>query len=158
MHKFLQKAMDYCQVHEYDESIDYHLCSIIVRGGKILSIGYNSHDINGFVEFYTKIGKENDRDYCSTTHAEQNAVLKARGKIDLQGCDIYVVRRKWKDATYGIARPCRICRRVLHAYGIRRAFYSVDDNTYNVMKVISPKEDDSGTTTDRIILSNEKHL
>lgn len=148
MHRFLNKALSLIKEHSYDEAVDHELCAIIVRGGKILSIGFNHHETNGFVESYTSRIR-GVRDYCLSTHAEMSSVALARKKIDLHGADIFIARRRRLTDSFGLARPCAICQYILYKYGIRRAFYSIDDeNTYGVMKILNERE-----TQDKLIIS-----
>ena len=137
MHKYLKMATSYANSHSYHSNIDYHLSAVIVKGGKPISVGYNKHNTNAFVEHYTDIARGNGRDFCLSTHAEMDAVLKIRGKIDLRGTKIFVSRIK-KIGGVGMARPCHICQHVLYNYGIRKAYYTIDDNTFGVMRIINP--------------------
>lgn len=139
MNKYLKHAIKCGTQHDYDDFLDYQLCAVIVRGGNIVSVGYNKRNTNGFVEHYIDRVKPT-RNYCMNTHAEMDAVAQARSKTDLRGCKIFVARIK-KPGSHdgrkiGIARPCQICQNVLLAYGIRKAYYTIDDNNYGVMKVI----------------------
>lgn len=134
----LQSASD----HDYGD-LEYSLCAILVRGGSVISTGYNKRNTNAFVEHYTDLAK-GQRDWCMSTHAEMDAVLQARGKTDLRGSKIYVVRIKQnteKYGTFGMAQPCEICKHVLYNYGIKKAYYTIDDNTYGVMKITNPAKD-----------------
>ena len=72
-----------------------------------------------------------------STHAEQDAILKARGKFDLRGAKIFVARIKVSGGL-GMARPCSICEHVLFNYGISKAYYSIDDDTFGEMKIVNP--------------------
>lgn len=135
MHKHLKTAIRRLKAHEYDPYMDYRLCAVIVKGGKILSTGYNRRSTNGFVEHYTSmIRGVGIGDSCST-HAEMDAVLNIRDKVDLRSCKIFVARLRIDDSI-GMARPCRICQAVLFSYGIRKAYYTIDENTYGVMKIM----------------------
>jgi hypothetical protein len=67
-----------------------------------------------------------------------DAILKGREKTDLRGCKIFVARIRNDSDNLGMSRPCEICQHVLHNYGIKRAFYSIDANTYGIMKVDNP--------------------
>ena len=51
MHKFLSMAIDLAHEHVYDDDLDYHLCAIIVRGGSVVSVGFNKRSRNGFVDY-----------------------------------------------------------------------------------------------------------
>ena len=139
MHKFLNMAKQNAFAFDYDPYLEYHLCAIIVKGGKVLSVGYNKQATNSFVEHFTDRVR-GMRDYCLSTHAEMDAVLKARSKTDLRGSKIYVARVR-RNGELGMARPCSICQTVLHSYGVKRAYYTISDNEYGVMHVKNPEND-----------------
>jgi len=139
MSKFFRIALQYAQAHNYEDQ-EYHLCAVMVRGGSVVSVGYNKRNTNGFVEHYTDLAR-GQRDWCMSTHAEMDCVLQARSKTDLRGCKIYVVRKHVnikKYGTFALAKPCEICQHVLYNYGIRRAFYTIDDNNHGTMKIQNP--------------------
>lgn len=138
MHKFLEAARVAIKNHEYDDKVSYRLAALLVRGGKIVSIGYNSSTTNSFVEHYTDSVLGSGRGYLISTHAEMSAVLQVRSKIDLTGSKIYVARLK-ADDSFGLAKPCIICRKILYSYGIKRAIYSIEENNYGVLKIVEPE-------------------
>ncbi len=138
MQKFLRIALQYANDHDYGD-LEYNLCAVLVRGGSVISVGYNKRTTNAFVEHYTDLAR-GQRDWCLSTHAEMDAVLQARQKTDLSGSKIFVVRKRI-DQTLGVmamAKPCEICQHVLYNYGIRRACYSIDDQNFGVMKIENP--------------------
>lgn len=129
-------ATSYAESHSFPKELDYHLCALIIKGGKPISVGFNKQNTNAFVEHYADIAR-GSRDFCLSTHAEMDSVLKIRGKIDLRGTKIFVSRKK-RSGGVGMARPCEICRHVLYNYGIRKAYYTVDNNTFGVMRIVNP--------------------
>lgn len=143
MHRYLRIAMQYANEKDYGDQIDYHLCAIIVRGGSVISVGYNKHNTNAFVEHYADIARGRGRDFCLSTHAEQDAILKARNKVDLRGTKIFVARRLRLNGKPGMARPCPICENALNSYGIRKAYYTINEHQFGKM-LIKP----NGDTTD----------
>jgi len=143
MHRYLRLAMQYANEKQYSNQIDYHLCAIIVRGGSVISVGFNKHNTNAFVEHYADIARGRGRDFCLSTHAEQDAILKARNKVDLRGCKIFVARRLRLNGKPGMARPCPICENALNSYGIRKAYYTINEHQFGKM-IIKP----NGDTTD----------
>lgn len=143
MHRYLRLAMQYANDKDYGDQIDYHLCAIIVRGGSVISVGYNKHNTNAFVEHYADIARGRGRDFCLSTHAEQDAILKARNKVDLRGTKIFVARRLRLNGKPGMARPCPICENALNSYGIRKAYYTINEHQFGKM-LIKP----NGDTTD----------
>ena len=143
MHRYLRLAMQYATDNRYDHAADYHLAAIIIRGGSVISVGFNKVNTNAFVEHYTDLARGRGRDFCLSTHAEQDAILKARGKVNLRGCKIFVARRKKIDGSPGMARPSPICENALQSYGIRKAYYTINEEQYGKM-LIKP----NGDTTD----------
>lgn len=140
MHRYLRLAMQYATDKDYGDQIDYHLCAIIVRGGSVISVGYNKHNTNAFVEHYADIARGRGRDFCLSTHAEQDAILKARNKVDLRGTKIFVARRLRLNGKPGMARPCPICENALNSYGIRKAYYTINEHQFGKM-LIKPNGD-----------------
>ncbi len=136
--RYLKLAEKLSLEYNYDDGLEYFLCAVIARGGNVLSVGYNKKSTNAFVEHYADVAR-GVRDYCMSTHAEMSAVLSARGKHDLTGTKLYVVRTK-PSGGLGMARPCPICYRVLQSYGIKKAYYSISDEEYGVMKIKSDQE------------------
>ena len=136
--KFLDRAAAYARTADYDPTLYFHLCAVIVRGGKILSVGYNNRHGSAMQEYYRV------DEFCVTQHAEVDAVLGARRKIDLTGAKIYIARTLLDDTEnkprLGLALPCEMCRAVLFAYGISRAIYTIDNNSYGVLKITDPKK------------------
>lgn len=136
MHKFLKMAESLALKHTFDDGLEYHLCAVVVKAGKPVSIGYNNRSTNQFVEHYANLARGR-RDYCLSTHAEMDAILQARNKTDLNGCKVYVARIL-KLGGVAMARPCLICEQMLYNYGIKRAYYTMNDNEYGVMRVCAP--------------------
>lgn len=149
MHKFLDKAMDLLLTHEFDEGLKSHHCAIIVRGGNILSVGFNGNKTSSFVEYYTDLVRGSKRNYRISCHAEMAAIAKVRRKTDLTGCSLYVVRRSFLESKdmFAMSRPCCVCSTILPDFGIRKAYYSIDNHTYGCMTANHDIEDN----TDRII-------
>jgi len=138
MNKHLQYAINKAKAHEYEPSMEHHVCAVIVRGGCILSVGFNQRKTNAFVEYYTDKVRGWGRGYCLSTHAEQDSILAIRKKTDLTGCTIYVARLRSPESKYGevgLSRPCNICQKVLLSYGLKKAYYTINDNEYGVMKI-----------------------
>ena len=72
MHKYLKMATSYADNHNYHHNIDYYLSAVIIKGGKPISIGYNKHNTNSFVEHYANIARGAGRDFCLSTYAEMD--------------------------------------------------------------------------------------
>lgn len=120
MHKFLQLAFDEARAHPFDPSMEYQLCAVIAKGGKVLSTGYNHRGWHGLSERYKSTA------HLSTIHAEVDAILLGRKKIRFEGAKIFIVRIR-TDGSVGLAKPCKMCQQVLLSYGIKKAYYTTEE-------------------------------
>lgn len=123
---FLRVALE--SINTMTEGLNAHHAAVIVKGGNILSIGINRPKMNSYVKFY------GNHENCGSIHAELDAIFRVRRKIDLSGCKLYVARLT-KRGVVGMSAPCGMCKRVIQSYGIKRVYYTVDENTYAVMKI-----------------------
>jgi pyrimidine deaminase RibD-like protein len=137
MHRQIDMALSFARSHSHDRSLNAIVTAMIVSGGRILSVGYNSRANSGLQERY----KTNP--HCNSIHAEVDAILNVRRKIDLTGSKIVVVRRQKCDTHQNpaivMAKPCTMCQAVLYSYGIKRAMYTISNHEYGVMKVTDPR-------------------
>lgn len=113
----------------YDEHLEYHLAAVLVKGGQVLSTGFNGSRPNSFTRTFAA------SDHVFSTHAECDAILRARRKIDLRGSKMYVGRISKKICRIGLARPCDMCFEAARLYGIKRVYYTIDDSTYAVTRL-----------------------
>lgn len=95
-----------------DPSTQVGAC-IVDKDNRIVSIGYNGF-VNGCTDEdfpWEREGKFLETKYPYVVHAEQNAILNARGK-SLEGCVIYVN-----------LFPCHDCARNIIQSGIKKVYY-----------------------------------
>lgn len=125
--KHIQTAIKRIKENEFNPNLCAHMSAIIVKGGKIVSIGRNKPKMNTYIK--NRAHHEN----CASIHAEIDAIFKVRRKIDLKGCDMYVARIT-KHGDHGMAAPCPMCMRTIERYGIKRVFYTLSDG-YEMVRV-----------------------
>lgn len=137
MNRHIDMALSFSRSHTHDPSLAAFVTAVIISGGRVLSVGYNSRATSGLQERY----KTNP--FCNSIHAEVDAILNVRRKIDLTGSKIIVVRRLKSDSpdkpNIAMAKPCLMCQAVLYSYGIRKAIYTIKNNEYGVMKITDPR-------------------
>lgn len=127
--RYLDKAIrELKKEKDPDTRLSTYHCAVIVSGGRVISIGRNKYKYHEVMDAFSH------SNFTCTIHAEADAVIKARGKVDLTGCKIYVARLG-KNGKIGLSAPCKVCTAILQAYGIKKAFYTVDENTYAVTKL-----------------------
>ena len=88
----------------------YHLGCVIVKGSRILGIGWNIHRTHPKSPHQYKF-----------IHAEFMAALNANEQI--KGSTVYVFRQK-KNGKWAMARPCKDCMKYLINLEVKRIIYS----------------------------------
>lgn len=103
-----------------------HAC-ILVKGGSVISTATNCSKRTRLVDYYYK-----EEHYG--LHAEARCVAKVRRKIDLNGSKAFVIRLD-KNGNITTSKPCNNCQKLLYNYGIKKVFYTINNNTYACMKL-----------------------
>lgn len=102
----------------------HRLGAVIVKGGRVLSTGYNQRRPSAFLK-------------QKTIHAEEHAILKllkARRLADVAGSSIYVSRFT-RGGNVGMACPCQRCMDLIRSVGISRIYYTTDFGTTEMIKL-----------------------
>jgi len=105
-----------------NSTFDRHrLGAVIIKGGSVISTGYNS------IRYTREIGK-------STLHAEEAAIiklLKSRRQHLLVGSELYVTRVR-PNGSCGLSLPCDRCMSLITSVGIKRVYYTTDEGTESI--------------------------
>lgn len=118
--RYMERAIKIVQTYPFEQYLSaWHAC-VIVKGGAIISEGVNKPKTNMFI----KIHEQKDH---TNIHAECDAILRVRKKIDLTGAKAYVVRILKDKKTLAMSKPCNLCQERLKAYGIKRVVFSTGD-------------------------------
>lgn len=100
----------------------FRLGAVLARRTKVISVGWNNMEkTHTLMEKYRRYRVS----YTVGLHSEVHACLDV-SRDEIIGSEIYVVRIR-KDSSFGIAKPCQICTRVLHHMGVVVAYYSTED-------------------------------
>jgi tRNA(Arg) A34 adenosine deaminase TadA len=126
MSKNLRILTRMSRAHLYEPGLDFWLMAAVISGGQIVSMATNQQKRSGLVRRYFE--------RYQNTHAEINAIRKARKKIDLTGAKLYVVRVR-KDRSLAMAKPCSSCWNILSDHGIREVVYSVADGSFETTRI-----------------------
>lgn len=101
----------------------------MARGGSIISLGVNSN------RYFTEGEKYRTHEHGEPTfHAEIKALLNLPRKIT-KGAIMYVARcsKDGKDAK--ISKPCTMCHAVMEERGIRKVYYTVNNEVIGTYKL-----------------------
>lgn len=117
----INKALEVAQNSDYCK---HKVGAVILdKRGRIISTGFNKQKTHPLQAKYAPPEKQ-------FLHAEIAALVAARK----DGHTIVVARRR-KDGHVGLAKPCPICAMAIADAGIKEVVYTVDDDTYSVMRL-----------------------
>lgn len=88
---------------------------VVVNKNEIVGIGFNQ----------IKTHPKSPHPF-KTLHAEISAILGVSYR-DLKGCTVYVYRET-KDGKPAMAKPCQVCEQALKNVGIKKVYFSVDND------------------------------
>ena len=100
--------------------------SVLVKGHKIISSGYNSNTRTD------KVQAELDKfEFCMESagklHSEADCLLPfIKRKIDISGSTLYIYREK-RNGEVAMSRPCSRCMRLIKMAGIKKICYTTED-------------------------------
>lgn len=117
---------------EYQTGRNFH-CSIALKGGNIVSIGFNKYDK---LHPYKKYGKYKSTRtvtpvyYQACTHSEIDLLEKLR-KENYAGIHKLTLLNVRIDNNGEVANamPCPNCQRVLSEYKFKKVFFTINENT-----------------------------
>ena len=101
--------------------------AILTKGGSIINISFNK-------ENYTYFGTRfrNSSHGHATVHAEIGCILGIpRGSTT--GADLYVCRIN-REGEFRNSKPCSMCHEALKHVGVKRVYYTTNDNTIEMYK------------------------
>ena len=137
MNRYVDMALNLAREHKWDENLLSCHCALIISGGRVLSVGFNSMASSGLQRRYAT------NPFCHNVHAEISSILEIRRKICLTGSKMVVVRRLRADSvlvpSIGMSRPCEMCTAVLFSYGIKKVIYTISNNEIGFMRVTDPR-------------------
>lgn len=104
----------------------YKMVAIVVKSGRIISVGFNKPRIGGV---------KDSRYYIKHIHAELDAILKLP-REEIRGAEIYVsgicIPKTYDplDAPRRIlSKPCEVCQEFLKDYALKGIYYHDQDGS-----------------------------
>jgi deoxycytidylate deaminase len=105
----------------------FRVGSAILKGRRILSVGTNKSKTSPFIH-----KKIDSRSLVDRLHSEMACIMKAGSQLN--GATIYIARLN-KDGTTNMSRPCRLCMMLIREAGIKKAFYTIGDDSWEELKI-----------------------
>jgi len=122
--KYLRLALRRIDGENYSEALQYKHSAVIVKAGRVLSVGRNRNKTHPDAIGSDEYGKP----FCRSIHAEMDAIARVKNKEQLRGAIIYVAR-KGKTGAPGMSCPCTMCQNQINRYGLKRAVFTTDYGT-----------------------------
>lgn len=111
---YLSLAIQEARRHRHNNR--YHLCAIIAKGSRIISIGFNSY----------KTHPKSPMPY-HLIHAEIDALIGI-DQEKLKGTTMYVARVGYKRRSrICMSKPCKYCQSVILRSGVRRVIFTIEE-------------------------------
>lgn len=104
--------------------------SFLIYKGKIVSFGVNSNKTSPLQNFYRKRTElATIPNFIDKEHSEINLLRRNYfGDFDIKKVEIVIISKK-QDGNCRLARPCCTCMTALKDYGIRKIWYTTNENT-----------------------------
>tara|TARA_R100001082_G_scaffold111123_2_gene93527 strand:- start:440 stop:877 length:438 start_codon:yes stop_codon:yes gene_type:complete len=102
--------------------------AVIVKGGSVLNASFNKENYSSFGTRF-----RNPNRGPATVHAEIGCILGLSREVTT-GADVYVCRIN-RDGEYRNSKPCAMCHEALKHVGVKRVYYTTNDNTFEMYKL-----------------------
>lgn len=112
----------------------HHIGAVLTKGGSVINTSCNKIQWNAFAARFIHLKQKPHQSKSpehASIHAEIGSVLGIP-RSQTNGADIYVVRVR-KNGQYAMAKPCGMCQGLLSSVGIKRVFYTTDNNEIEKM-------------------------
>jgi deoxycytidylate deaminase len=107
-----------------DPNNNFQHFSFLVRRTKILSIGINSNRSHTAAK---KFGH-----YMNNIHSELSAIVHFPKSQDITRCTLYNVRILKSDNSIAMSKPCKHCKKLIYAFGIKKVLYTNYQGNFEV--------------------------
>ena len=102
--------------------------AILIKGGSVINASFNK---DNYTSFGTRF-RDPSRGHA-TVHAEIGCVLGLPRDVT-SGADIYVCRIN-REGAFRNSKPCSMCHEALKHVGIKRVYYTTNNNTFEMYKL-----------------------
>ena len=102
--------------------------AVIIKGGSILNASFNKENYSSFGTRFRLPHRGH-----ATVHAELGCILGLT-RDSTVGADVYVCRIN-RDGDYRNSKPCSMCHEALKHVGVKRVYYTTNNNTIEMYKL-----------------------
>ena len=102
--------------------------AVLVKGGSVKNVSFNKDNYSYFGNRFRV--KDTGP---ATVHAELGCILGLARSVT-SGTDLYVCRVN-KEGEFKYSKPCSMCHEALKHVGVKRVYYTTNDNTIEMYKL-----------------------
>ena len=102
--------------------------ALLVKGGSVRNVAFNKENYSSFGTRFRSQHKGH-----ATVHAELGCILGMPRNVTT-GADVYVCRIN-REGDFRIRKPCTMCHEALKHVGVKRVYYTTNDNTIEMYKL-----------------------
>ena len=102
--------------------------ALLVKGGSVRNVAFNKENYSSFGTRFRKPHKGH-----ATVHAELGCILGMPRNVT-SGADVYVCRIN-REGEFRISKPCSMCHAALKHVGVKRVYYTTNNNTFEMYKL-----------------------
>ena len=102
--------------------------ALLVKGGSVRNSSCNKENYSSFGKRFRSPARGH-----ATVHAELGAILGLPRSVTT-GADVYVCRIN-REGEFRNSKPCSMCHEALKHVGVKRVYYTTNDNTIEMYKL-----------------------
>ena len=102
--------------------------ALLVKGGSVRNVSFNKENYSSFGTRFRNPNRGH-----ATVHAELGCILGMPRNVT-SGADIYVCRIN-RAGEFRNSKPCAMCHAALKHVGVKRVYYTTNDNTVEMYKL-----------------------
>jgi len=102
--------------------------ALLVKGGSVINASFNKENYSSFGKRFRSPQRGH-----ATVHAELGCILGLPRDVT-SGTDLYVCRIN-RRGEFRFSKPCSMCHEALKHVGVKRVYYTTNDNTIEMYKL-----------------------
>ena len=102
--------------------------ALLLKGGSVINASYNKENYSSFGKRFMSPLRGH-----ATVHAELGCILGLSRDVT-SGADLYVCRIN-RSGEFRFSKPCSMCHEALKHVGVKRVYYTTNDNTIEMYKL-----------------------
>jgi tRNA(Arg) A34 adenosine deaminase TadA len=102
--------------------------ALLLKGGSVINASYNKENYSSFGKRFRSPLRGH-----TTVHAELGCILGLSRDVT-SGADLYVCRIN-RSGEFRFSKPCSMCHEALKHVGVKRVYYTTNDNTIEMYKL-----------------------